>query len=93
MTKMVGIAEFKAKFERLLRQLQVDGEPVIVTSRGKPVAKVTPPDRETKRQPLYGALAGTVTIHGDLDEPLDPDWEAKWDAKWEERLADPRRED
>ena len=28
MTKMVGIAEFKAKCERLISQMEKDGEPI-----------------------------------------------------------------
>ena len=94
MSKMVGMAEFKANCTRLLRELQADGEPITVTSRGKPVATVTPApeverrDPETRgRNPLFGALKGTVTTYGDIVGPIDPDWEAKWDAKWDEKLG------
>lgn len=85
MGKMVGIAEFKANCTRLLRELAHDGEPITVTSRGKPVATVSPPISKPKRKSAFGLMKGLITVHGDLDEPIDPDWEAKWEAKWDER--------
>ena len=86
MGKMVGMAEFKANCTRLLREVQESGEPITVTSRGKPVATVSQtPQPRTKRKSAFGCMKGTATIIGDLDEPIDPDWEAKWEAKWDER--------
>lgn len=85
MGKLVGMAEFKANCTRLLRELSQDGEAITVTSRGKPVAVVTLPEPKPKRRSALGALKGTVTVHSDLDEPIDPDWEAKWEAKWDKR--------
>ena len=85
MGKMVGMAEFKANCTRLLRELEQDGEPITVTVRGKPVAVVSPSAPKPKRESLFGVLAGSVTINGDVDltEPIDPNWEAKWEAKWD----------
>lgn len=87
MTTVVGIAEFKAKCERLINQMEKDGEPIMVTRRGKVVATVSPSSQqpEKERKSAFGCMQGTVTIHGDLDEPIDPDWETKWEAKWDER--------
>ena len=86
MGKMVGIAEFKAKFERLISQMERDGEPIEVTRRGKVVGVFTPaPSSKPAPNSLFGCMKGTGTIIGDLDEPIDPDWEAKWEAKWDER--------
>ena len=85
MGKQVGIAEFKANCTRLLREVQASGEPITVTSRGKEVAVVTAAVPKPKRESLLGAMKGTATIVGDLDDPIDPDWEAKWEAKWDER--------
>ncbi|HEU0043927.1 type II toxin-antitoxin system Phd/YefM family antitoxin [Sphingomonas sp.] len=85
MGKMVGMAEFKANCTRLLREVQEGGEPITVTSRGKPIATVSTASDKPKRQSLLGVLAGTVTIQGDLDEPLDPKWEKEWEAKWNAR--------
>ena len=47
---------------------------VIITKRGKPVAKLTAVDN-TKTS-FIGCLAGKATILCDLTEPLDVEWEA-----------------
>jgi antitoxin (DNA-binding transcriptional repressor) of toxin-antitoxin stability system len=85
MGRMVGIAEFKAKAERLLHQMEQDGEPIELTRRGKVVGVLSPPPRQLDSDSVFGSMKGTVTVHGDLDEPLEPDWEAKWEAKWDDR--------
>ncbi len=91
MGKMVGMAEFKANCTRLLRELSEDGQEITVTSRGKPVAVVSAPEARPKRKSAFGMLKGTVTIHGDLDEPLAPDWEEKWLASWDEQMRDDKK--
>ncbi len=89
MGKMVGITEFKAKCIALLDEMERSGEPLTITRRGKPSLTLSakaagePPVGES----LFGFMKGTVTIHGDLDAPIDPDWEAEWERKWDERLG------
>ena len=34
---------------------------------------------------------GTVTVRGDVDAPLDPDWEQDWLASWDEQTHDDGR--
>ena len=88
MGKMVPATEFKAKCLALIDEMERSGEPLTVTRRGKPAITLT---AEKAALPtidsIYGCLKGTVTIHGDLDAPLDPDWEEKWLAKWDKRLG------
>lgn len=60
MGKQVGMAEFKANCTRLLRELSEDGEAITVTVRGKPVAVVSAPPRESSKPELpsiFGMLA------------------------------------
>ena len=91
MGKMVGIAEFKAKCERLISQMELDGEPIEVTRRGKVVGVLNPAPAERKPiDSLFGCMKGTATIIGDIVGPVDHDWEEKWLAKWDERLRDDR---
>ncbi|MES2337872.1 MAG: type II toxin-antitoxin system prevent-host-death family antitoxin [Pseudomonadota bacterium] len=86
MNKIVSASEFKAKCLRLIDEMQADGVPITITKRGKPVAEMSPSTEHTQRpKSLFGSMKGTFTVHGDLDEPIDPDWEAKWNAKWDER--------
>ena len=91
MGQMVPATEFKAKCLALIDEMERSGEPLTITRRGKPsitlsAEKATPP----KIDSIFGVMKGTVKIHGDPDEPYDPDWEAKWLADWDEQNRDIR---
>ncbi len=76
--KSVGAAEFKAKCLHLIDQMGDDGEPIIITKRGKPVALLTPASEKTDRPSIIGAMKGTV-LH--YDDPFQPAIDAEeWDA-------------
>jgi antitoxin (DNA-binding transcriptional repressor) of toxin-antitoxin stability system len=51
------------------------GEPVLITKRGTPVAKVVPVT--SKKQDLFGFMAGELKIIGDIESPVIPleEWE------------------
>jgi prevent-host-death family protein len=74
MTKTMKASECKAKFLGVLDEVASKHERVIVTKNGKPVAEIVPFVEKPKS--IRGALKGSVTILGDLDEPLDVEWEA-----------------
>lgn len=74
MTKTMKASECKAKFLGVLDNVASTHERVIVTKNGKPVAEIVPFIDRPKS--IRGALKGSVTILGDLDEPLDVEWEA-----------------
>lgn len=74
MTKTMKASECKAKFLGVLDEVAAKHERVIVTKNGKPVAEIIPFVEKPKS--IIGALKGSVTILGDLDEPLDVEWEA-----------------
>jgi prevent-host-death family protein len=71
MTRHIKASEFKAKCLSLLDEVQDTGESIIVTKRGKPVARLEPMKRRPKT--LFGAMKGSVTILGDIVAPLG-DW-------------------
>ncbi len=73
MTKTMKASECKAKFLGVLDEVAAKHERVIVTKNGKPVAEIIP--FVDKPKSIIGALKGSVTIMGDLDEPLDVEWE------------------
>ena len=78
MGKTMG-AEFKATCLRVIKQMGEDGEPVIITNRGRPVAVLAPPPAPPSEQsPIVGALRGTVLRYDDPFLPAaDPsDWTA-----------------
>ena len=74
MTKTMKASECKAKFLGVLDEVAAKHERVIVTKNGKPVAEIVPFVDRPKS--IRGALKGSVTILGDLDEPIDVEWEA-----------------
>ncbi|HEX8400381.1 MAG TPA: prevent-host-death protein [Allosphingosinicella sp.] len=79
MGKLVGTAEFKANCSRIMAEALRSGESIVITKRGEPIMELKPiPAKEPK--PLFGFLKGMITVHGDIEEPIDPDWEAQWEA-------------
>lgn len=71
MSKTVTVADLAANLDALLDEVAEKQEEVVITRDGKAVAKVMPMADE-KRGPMYG----TIRFHGDIVEPLDPDWDA-----------------
>lgn len=65
--KTVAITEFKAQCLALLEDVATTGEPLVVTKRGKPLARVIP-SGATEMYPQE-TLAGTVEILGDVLAP------------------------
>ncbi|WP_419603380.1 type II toxin-antitoxin system Phd/YefM family antitoxin [Thiolapillus sp.] len=74
----INATEFKAKCLKLMDEVAKTHEPVIVTKRGKPIAKLVPVEPEEEKQPNYfGCMAGTIKITGDIMVPIEgEDWEA-----------------
>jgi prevent-host-death family protein len=69
--------EFKQTCLRLLDEVGVSGEPIVITKRGRPVAQLTPVKPE-RAEDWLGAMRDRGEIHGDLVAPAtDP---GEWDA-------------
>ena len=60
--KTIGAARFKERCLSLLDQLDAEG--LVITKRGKPIARVVPYEREFAD--LIGSLSGKVEIRGDV---------------------------
>ena len=71
--KIVIASEFKAKCLKIMDEVAATGEPVIITKHGVPVAQLVPAVQ--KPETLFGALQLSVTILGDIVEPIDAAWE------------------
>ena len=56
--------EFKAKCLRLLDDVAKQRIPLVITKRGKPIARLVPLDGEPVDP--FGCMAGTIEIHGDI---------------------------
>jgi len=72
----MNAAQFRANCFKLIDQIQNTKDEIIITKRGKPMAKLVPIANEEK-DPLIGILKGFGHTVGDLTEPvLDPEsWE------------------
>ncbi len=71
--KKIGAAEFKAHCLALMEDVRSTREPLIITKRGKPVAKLVPV--ESKKDNWIGRLDGVIKIVGDIESPIDG-WES-----------------
>lgn len=69
-------AAFKARCLQVMDEVQKSRKEVVITKRGVPVAKIVPVADETPD--IFGCMAGTVRIVGDIVGPVIPleDWES-----------------
>ena len=74
--KIANIAELKNHLSAYLSLVE-SGEEIEVRKRNIPIAKVIPIMNQKKNKTVLGCGEGSVTILGDLTEPLIPehDWE------------------
>jgi prevent-host-death family protein len=70
-TKTVAAAHFKAKCLQLLDEVARTRKPLVVTKRGRPVARVVPLEPDV---PL--SLEGSVSYGGDIVGPTGEEWDA-----------------
>ena len=61
--KVLTATEFKAKCLKILDHLDARG--IVVTKRGRPIARVTPIS-DVSNQKFYGALKSKIVIKGDI---------------------------
>jgi prevent-host-death family protein len=71
----ISAADFKAKCLKLMDNVEQQRTEIVITKRGRPVAKLVPYNEEPPR--LFGYMAGTITILGDIMAPLDEVWNAE----------------
>ena len=74
--KTMAAGEFKARCLQVMDEVRSTRNPVVITKRGKPVAKLVPADQLSEWVP--GRLAGKIEILRDIVSPVVPweDWEA-----------------
>jgi prevent-host-death family protein len=67
--RRISAAEFKTNCLRLMDDVAKRRMPIIITKRGKPVARLVPLNEEPID--LFGYMAGTIRICGDIVSPID----------------------
>jgi prevent-host-death family protein len=73
----IGAGEFKAKCLKLLDDVQRQRFSLVITKRGKPVARLVPVGEELPD--IFGRMKGTIEILGDIVSPTGEVWNADRD--------------
>jgi prevent-host-death family protein len=74
--KKIAAAEFKSQCLMLMDHVRSTRQPLLITKRGKPVAKLVPLD--TAEDDFIGRLKGVFRVVGDIESPVEPTeaWES-----------------
>lgn len=67
----VSVSEAKNRLTQLLRAVE-DGESVVITRNGKPIAQIVPPPPE-RRKVIFGGMRGRIKLLPGWDDPIDLD--------------------
>jgi prevent-host-death family protein len=66
--KTMPAGEFKTRCLQVMEQVYRSRTPVVITKRGKPVAKLVPPDEPASL--IFDSLKGKIEILGDIVSPM-----------------------
>ncbi len=74
--KTMGAGAFKTHCLAVIDEVYDRNEEIIITKRGKPMAKLVPIENK-KPESILGSMKGMFTIVGDIVSPIVEPWE--WD--------------
>ena len=74
-SRTVKASVFKATCLKLMDEVAETGEEIVITKRGKPVAKLT--SHQERPKTLFGIDRGRLEITGDIISPIDVEWDAE----------------
>ncbi len=74
MKRQIAAAEFKAKCLHLLDEVHRTRKELVITKRGRAVARLLPADDEPPS--IFGRMKGSGEILGDIIGPIDEHWNA-----------------
>lgn len=66
--KTMPAGEFKARCLRVMEEVKKYRTPVVITKKGRPVAKLVPADAPATD--VFGCLAGSARIVDDIEAPV-----------------------
>ena len=72
--RMVPKSTFKSQALQYFTEVELSGEPIVITDRGKPVLRLIPFEQESTEE-ILKSLRGTVKFY---KEPLEPVGEDDW---------------
>jgi prevent-host-death family protein len=74
--RTIPAGEFKARCLKLMDEVAATGGEIVITKRGKPLARLTAAEAKEEPKSLYGYMKGTIKVLGDIVEPFDVEYEA-----------------
>ena len=75
MQKTISKSQLKTNMLKVFRELEANGEALIVTDRNIPVLRITPLNDRFTVEELFGGFQGQVVYHEDVDIPTLNEWE------------------
>ena len=71
----ITAANFRSNFFKILDEVDKQHKEVVITKRGKPIAKLVRYETNSDSDPLLGSLLNAGSTVGDLTEPFKDEWE------------------
>ena len=68
--EVITISQFKARCRAVMDKVNRTGRPIIVTYRGKPMARIAPPSPSDQKRSWLGSFRKTGRIVGDVITPV-----------------------
>jgi prevent-host-death family protein len=72
----VSASDLKNSWHEFLERVSQARQEVVVTRYGRPIAKLSPYEGPGDGGGIFGSLAGSVTVHGDITAPSGEIWDA-----------------
>ena len=73
---IIAAGQFKAECLKLMDRVNKNHEEIIISKRGKPVAKLVPFEPEAPR-PIFGFIGGSVRNEKNIVDPVGELWDAE----------------
>jgi antitoxin (DNA-binding transcriptional repressor) of toxin-antitoxin stability system len=71
----ISKSKLKAKMLQIFREIEKNGQELIVTDRDQPVLRITPIKKKKSVTDVFGDYQGKLIFHEDPDTPTSDDWE------------------
>ena len=71
----VTAAKFRSNCFKILDEVDKQQKEVVITKRGKPIARLIHYETDNPSDPLMGALLNVGSTVGDLTAPFEDEWE------------------
>ena len=71
----MAATEFRARCYRLMDEVAETGREIVITKRGRPLARLVPFRRRMGAP--FGLFRDEIRIHGDIGAPIDVAWDAE----------------